>query len=66
MNPKEENAGKVSVELDKPHEHEGRQYKPGDTINVWPDQAEWLRSIKVAKGGPGMPAGLAVAPKPAA
>lgn len=53
---------KVSVELLKPHEHEGREYQPGHTIHVTPKQAEWLIAIKV--GAPAIPEGVSVAPKP--
>ncbi len=34
---------KVKVKLKKPHTHECKKLDPGATIEVWPDQVEWLR-----------------------
>jgi len=39
---------KVKVELKKPHTHAGREYGPGDTVDLWQDQAEWLVGTGVA------------------
>lgn len=38
----------VTVELAKAHTHEGKAYKTGDTLNVSPAVAEWLRDRGVA------------------
>ncbi len=35
---------KVQVKLLKHHTHEGVEYKPGDVIELWDDQVEWLAS----------------------
>lgn len=37
------------IELIKPHRHAGREYKPGQKINLAEDKADWLVSKEVGK-----------------
>lgn len=34
----------ITVELVKPHTHAGKAYQAGDSLNVSPALAEWLRA----------------------
>lgn len=40
---------KVAVVLKRTHEHEGETRKPGDTISVYPDTANWLIAQDIAE-----------------
>ena len=42
----------VTVTLLKPHQHEGNDYKPNDTITVSSTIADWLITHKIAEGTP--------------
>lgn len=46
----------MRVTLLKPHRHAGRDYKPGASLTLRPDQAEWLINIGVAETAPTSPA----------
>lgn len=39
----------IKVELLKPHTDAGRQYQPGDVLELHEDQARWLVAIGAAK-----------------
>jgi len=39
----------VTVKLLKPHTHAGADKAPGDTLELLPDQAEWLKAEGVAE-----------------
>lgn len=37
---------KVKIKLAHPHEHQGKPCEAGETIEVWPDQAERIRAFE--------------------
>ncbi|MFA7239372.1 MAG: hypothetical protein WC091_04610 [Sulfuricellaceae bacterium] len=39
----------MKIELIKPHTHAGRQYQPGDAIDLDADLAQWLIDIGAAR-----------------
>jgi len=47
--PEKKKPQKVKVVLAKEHTHAGQTYKAGDEIEVRPEQAEWLKKLKVVK-----------------
>lgn len=40
---------RVRIELLKPHRHAGRDYKPGQFLELPQDKADWLVSVGAAK-----------------
>ena len=40
---------KVKIELLKPHTDAGIEYQPGDTLELFEDQAKWLEQESVCK-----------------
>lgn len=53
---------RVRIELLKPHRHAGRDYKPGQYLELPEEKAAWLVSVGTAKAVPasaGAPATLA-------
>lgn len=46
----------MKIKLLKPHEHAGRQYEPGDIIELPQDAADWLIAKGVAEAVDGKPA----------
>lgn len=43
---------RVRIELLKPHRHAGRDYKPGQFLELPEDKAGWLVPLDVAKAAP--------------
>ena len=43
---------RVRIELLKPHRHAGRDYKPGQFLELPEDKADWLTAQEVAKPAP--------------
>ncbi len=46
----------MKIKLLKPHEHAGREYAPGDVIEIPKDSAEWLIAKGVAEPAEEKPA----------
>lgn len=40
---------KIKMKLKKPHTHGGKDYRPGDTIEVREGQAIWLERLGIAE-----------------
>lgn len=49
MSAKPDPQPRVRIELLKPHRHAGRDYKPGQYLELPEDKAGWLVSVGAAK-----------------